>query len=174
MTTTASLLIQPLSKSHLRKNFDCTEAELNRYLQQTALQHQQKLISRTWVAVNPAEPAIILGFYTTTLAEVPPQNFNNNDAKRLPKNPLPVVRLSRLATDRQHQSKQIGQRLLIDAITKTARLLEEFSIVAMVVDAKNQSAAGYYQHFGFIPLQDDPLKLYLPAQTLLEVNESLS
>ena len=168
-----ALAIVLLAADHARKAFDCGQADLNRYLQQTAQQHQKKQVSRTWVAVRPEQPARILGFYTTTLAEIPADHLNPIDAKKLPKGCLPVVRLSRLAVDQQHQGLQIGQRLLIDAMLRTVRLLEDFAIVALVVDAKDDKAAAYYQHFGFIPLQDDPLKLYLPAQTLLEIYASI-
>lgn len=167
------LAIVLLTADHARKTFDCGQADLNRYLQQTAQQHQKKQVSRTWVAVRPAQPSTILGFYTTTLAEIPADYLNPSDAKKLPKGCLPVVRLSRLAVDQQHQGVQIGQRLLMDAIVRTVRLLGDFAIVALVVDAKDDNAAAYYQHFGFIPLQDDPLKLYLPAQTLLAVYASI-
>lgn len=169
MSTDDKLAIIPLAVSHDRKAFDCGQSDLNHYLQQTAQQHQKKQISRTWVAVYPAQPETILGFYTTTLAEISPDHLNAKDAKKLPKTHLPVVRLSRLAVDRHYQGLQIGQRLLVDAMVRSVRLLEEFAIVAMVVDAKDEGAASYYQHFGFIPFQDDVLKLYMPAQLLVGV-----
>ena len=168
------LLIQRLDSHHLRGKFDCGQADLNRYLQQTAQQHQKKQVSRSWVAVRPEDPETILGFYTTTLAEIPPEHLNSKDAKKLPKASLPVVRLSRLAVDQNYQGLQIGQRLLVDAIVRTVRLLGDFAVVAMIVDAKDASASSYYQHFGFIPLLDDPLKLYLPAQSLIEVYTNLT
>lgn len=167
------LLIQQLGSHHLRDKFDCGQADLNRYLQQTAQQHQKKQVSRSWVAVRPKDPETILGFYTSTLAEISPEHLNNKDAKKLPKANLPVVRLSRLAVDQHNQGLQIGQRLLVDAIIRTARLLGDFAVVAMVVDAKDARASAYYQHFGFTPLLDDPLKLYLPAQSLVEVYASI-
>ncbi len=169
-----ALGIVALAAHHARKVFDCGQPDLNQYLQQTAQQHQKKQISRTWVAVRPAQAETILGFYTTTLAEIPADYLNPDDAKKLPKACLPVVRLSRLAVDQHHQGLHIGQRLLVDAIVRTVRLLDDFAIVAMVVDAKDERAAAYYQHFGFIPLQDDPLKLYLPARTLLEVHADIA
>jgi ribosomal protein S18 acetylase RimI-like enzyme len=169
MSADDKLTIMPLATSHDRKAFDCGQPDLNHYLQQTAQQHQKKQISRTWVAAYPVQPETILGFYTTTLAEIPPDHLNAKDAKKLPKTHLPVVRLSRLTVDRNYQRLQIGQRLLVDAMVRSVRLLDEFAIVAMVVDAKDEHAASYYQHFGFIPLQDDVLKLYMPAQALSDV-----
>lgn len=164
-----SLSIVKLAPHHDRSAFDCGQGDLNRYLQQTAGQHQKKQVSRTWAAVHTAEPERILGFYTSTLAEISSEYLNPKDAKKLPKAALPVVRLSRLAVDQQHHGQQIGQRLLIDAIVRTARLLDNFAVAAMVVDAKDEGAARYYQYFGFAPWQDDPLKLYMPAQALLDV-----
>lgn len=163
------LSIVMLASHHDRSAFDCGQDDLNRYLQQTASQHHKKQVSRTWVAVRPAEPKRIVGFYTTTLAEISAEYLNPNDLKKLPKTGLPVARLSRLAVEQQYQGQQIGQRLLIDALVRTARLLEDFAVVGMVVDAKDEGAAHYYRHFGFIPWQDDALKLYMPAQALLDV-----
>lgn len=63
---------------------------------------------------------------------------------------------------------------LVDATVRTVRLLGDFAVVAMIVDAKDAHASSYYQHFGFIPLLDDLLKLYLPAQALIEVYASMT
>lgn len=41
--------IEALSNRHNRKQFDCGNESLNRYLQQTARQHAQKGIARTFV-----------------------------------------------------------------------------------------------------------------------------
>ncbi|OQX00279.1 MAG: hypothetical protein BWK73_48985 [Thiothrix lacustris] len=167
ISSAETLAIVSLSTIHDRKAFDCGQEDLNHYLQQTAQQHQKKQVSRTWVAIDPTQPSVILGFYTTTLAEIPPEHLNAGDAKRLPKSHLPVVRLSRLAVDQRYQGQQIGQRLLVDAMVRIVRLLDEFAVVAMVVDAKDAQAAAYYQHFGFTPLLDEPLKLYMPAGGLV-------
>ncbi|EIJ35225.1 GNAT family N-acetyltransferase [Thiothrix nivea] len=169
MTAGNPLSIVMLAPQHDRSAFDCGQDDLNRYLQQVASQHQKKQVSRTWVAVRPSEPERIVGFYTTTLAEISAEYFNPKDLKKLPKTSLPVARLSRLAVGQQYQGQHIGQRLLIDAIVRTARLLEDFAVVGMVVDAKDEAVSRYYQHFGFVPWQDDALKLYMPAQALLDV-----
>ena len=43
--------IQPLA-NHDRQGFDCGRAELNRWLQQVARQHQDKGLSRSYVATE--------------------------------------------------------------------------------------------------------------------------
>jgi hypothetical protein len=39
----------------------------------------------------------------------------------------------------------------------------------MFVDAKSPGVAAFYRKFGFIPLEDNPLSLMLPLQTILAV-----
>jgi len=46
------LRVEPLSRLHDRKSFDCGQPALNDYLQKTALQHIEKGISRTFVLID--------------------------------------------------------------------------------------------------------------------------
>lgn len=161
--------IVALNQQHKRKPFDCGQDDLNRYLQQTAKQHQQKYISRTYVIVATEQPETILGFYTMTLSEIAFHKLNLKDQKKLPKAPLPVARLSRLAINKNQQGKGIGRLLLVDAVLKTVKLLTNFAVVALVLDAKDKQVVAYYRKFGFIESQDQPLLLYLPVKTLKEL-----
>jgi predicted N-acetyltransferase YhbS len=158
-----------LSKSLDRKRFDCGQDDLNNYLQRTARQHQEKGLSKTWVVTNKDEPEIIIGYYTLSLSEINLTDLNPNDAKRFPNAKLPVAKLARLAVDKNKQGLSIGRQLIADAIIRTRNILDDFAIVAMVVDAKDKQASSYYQQFGFIPLDINPLKLYLPVKTLLKI-----
>jgi hypothetical protein len=40
---------------------------------------------------------------------------------------------------------------------------------AMVVDAKDEGAATFYKHHGFIALPDSPLTLFLPLATVQQL-----
>ena len=40
------------------------------------------------------------------------------------------------------------------------------AVYAVVVDALNDQAAEFYQQFGFIPLPSQPLKLFLPTDSV--------
>ena len=50
--------LEPLTGRHKRSAFDCGAAALNAWLKQTALQHQDKGISRTFVAVPADQKAV--------------------------------------------------------------------------------------------------------------------
>jgi len=38
----------------------------------------------------------------------------------------------------------------------------------MIVDAKNEQAQQYYKQYGFIPLPEAPLTLFLPIKSILD------
>lgn len=156
-------------ESQDREAFDCGEPALNDYLRRTAWQHQRKRIANTYVLVRRAEPERILGFFTLSLLEVEATEIPAGCRKRLPPSRLPAARLGRLAVDLSCQGEGYGGLLLADAVRRVARAIREVAgVVGLFVDAKNARLVGYYQRFGFIPLEDNPLILMLPSRTILE------
>jgi predicted N-acetyltransferase YhbS len=67
--------------------------------------------------------------------------------------PVPVVLLVRLAVDRSEHGNSLGGHLLVDALRRCVRGGREFGARAVVVDAISDDAVGFYQHFGFHPLE---------------------
>jgi hypothetical protein len=41
--------------------------------------------------------------------------------------------------------------------------------MAVVVDAKGESAAAFYRHYGFIPLQTQPCRLLVPMRLVAQL-----
>ncbi len=85
-----------------------------------------------------------------------------NDKNRYPT--VPAVRMGRLAVDQAFQGQGLGGALLADALYRAAR--SEIAAYALMVDAKDEPAAAFYQHHGFITLPDSPLALFLPLATV--------
>ena len=104
-----------LTGSHDRLGFDCGRQELNDWLRQVARQHQDKGLSKPFVAIREDEPARICGYYALTLAELENRHLPETWRKKLPRR-IPGVRVGRLAVDRQYQEKGLGELLLIDAL----------------------------------------------------------
>lgn len=152
----------PLAGNHDRQGFDCGRQELNDWLQQVARQHQDKGLSKTFVALREQEPARICGYYAITLAELENRHLPEAWRKKLPRR-IPGVRLGRLAVDRQYQGKDLGKLLLIDALTRAQRIYTEAGGIGLFVDALDEQAAGYYRRFGFEASPDNPLLLFLSA-----------
>lgn len=159
--------VLPLTGSHDRQGFDCGRQELNDWLRQVARQHQDKGLSKTFVAIREDEPARICGYYTLTLAELENRHLPDAWRKKLPRR-IPGVRLGRLAVDRQFQGKGLGELLLVDALTRAGRIYTEAGGIGLFVDALDEQATGYYRGFGFQAAPDNPLLLFLPAQAAAE------
>lgn len=68
--------------------------------------------------------------------------------------------MGRLAVDHTQKGCGLGAALLADALHRT--IASEIASFAMVVDAKDELAARFYLHHGFIALPETPLCLFLP------------
>jgi GNAT superfamily N-acetyltransferase len=155
------LTILPLSGNHDRKQFACARPALDEWLRNTARQHQQKDISQTFVAVDPAVPGRILGFYAMSACELVTAELPERLAAKLPRR-VPAVRLGRLAVDRSVQGQGLGELLLMDAIRRTCEVRERIGVFALFVDAKDEGAESFYGKYGFIPLPDASRTMVLP------------
>ena len=59
--------------------------------------------------------------------------------------------------------------MIADALQRVALASQVMAVYAVVVDALNDSAAETYRQFGFIPLPSQPLKLFLPMDTVIKL-----
>jgi len=155
--------VQALAGNHDRHGFDCGRQELNDWLRQVARQHQDKGLSKTFVAVREEAPTRICGYYALTLAELESRHLPESWRKKLPCR-IPGIRLGRLAVDRQYQGKKLGELLLVDTLTRAQRIYAEAGGIGLFVDALDEQAAGYYRNFGFEACPNNPLLLFLSAR----------
>ena len=157
------MLVRALAGDHDRQRFDCGRQELNDWLRQVARQHQDKGLSKTFVAVREEAPTRICGYYALTLAELENRHLPEAWRKKLPRR-IPGVRLGRLAVDSQYQGQGLGELLLVDALTRAQRIYAEAGGIGLFVDALDEQAAGYYLSLGFEASPDNPLLLFLSAK----------
>jgi hypothetical protein len=59
-----------------------------------------------------------------------------------------------------------GGFLLREAMTRSLDLSEKLGIHAVVVDALDAEAKAFYARYGFMPLMDDEMRLFLPLSTI--------
>jgi GNAT superfamily N-acetyltransferase len=157
--------ILPLAGTHDRQGFDCGRPPLNDWLRQVARQHQEKGLSKTFVAIREGQPEHICGFYALTLAELENQTLPPAWRKKLPRR-IPGVRLGRLAVDLRYQGKKLGELLLADALARAQIIHTQGGGIGLFVDAIDEQAAGYYLRMGFKASPDNPLLLFLPANSV--------
>lgn len=155
--TAPSYRIEPLGIEHDRAAFDCEEPVLNDFLKRYARQNDQKGLGRTFVAVRPGDQKIY-GYYTISSGSVQLDTI----PEKLPRYPIPVAHLGRLAVDRQAKGQGLGKALLADALKRILAVADQMGVYAVEVFALNEAARDFYIKFGFRPLLDDRQHLYMP------------
>jgi GNAT superfamily N-acetyltransferase len=153
---------EPTGRQHDRKSFDCGSPELNEYLDRYARQNHESGGAKTFVAVSPAEPAHVLGFYSISPGAIEFARVPAKLTKKLGRYDVPVFRLGRLAIDRSAQGQGLGGDLLLAAGERALAVSVQVGGIALAIDAKDEKAARWYERFGALTLLDDPLKLILP------------
>lgn len=159
---------EPIGRHHDRKNFDCGSPELDEYLERYARQNHESGGAKTFVAVAPAAPSRVLGFYSISPGAIAFARVPARLSKKLARHEVPVFRLGRLAVDRSMQGRGLGGDLLLAAGERALAVSAEVGGVALAIDAKDEKAARWYERFGALALLDDPLKLILPLAVIAE------
>jgi len=155
-----------IDKRHNRRGFDCGEAELNTFLAQYARQAHEAGSAKTYCAVEASDGTTILGFYTISPGQVElhsvPMTARPKGAGR---HPLGGFRLARLAVSARYQGRRLGGKLLARAVERCMKVSRDVGGTALLIDAKDERAAGWYRMYGAVPLDDRPLSLVLPYVT---------
>jgi GNAT superfamily N-acetyltransferase len=158
-------IIEPLSTRHNRDRFNCGKQSLNDYIKHFARQNDDKGLGRTYVAVSSKDETAIYGYYTLSSGAL---QFDTVPEK-LPRYPIPVVLLARLAVDQSVAGHGIGISLLVDALSRSIRLGDQLGIYAVEVQALDETAKAFYLKFGFKELLDDQFHLYITMKTLRKI-----
>ena len=156
-------LIRPLDAALEPAGFRCGQKPLDDYIQRYASQDVRRNLARVFVATPAAEPKQMAGFYTLSAGGVACTDLPQTMARKLPRYPVPVALVGRLAVDSLFQGKGLGSILLADACRKVADASTVLAVAGIIVDAKDASAAAFYRHYGFMPLPGNPNRLLLPA-----------
>lgn len=152
----------PIGKQHDRAAFDCGDTDLNTYLQRFARQNHESGGAKTFVAVTAQDPSHILGFYSLSPASIDFARTSAIARRGLGRYDVPVYRLGRLAVDRTIQGRGLGGGLLLAAGKRCMAVAAEVGGVALLIDAKEDQAAHWYEGYGAVRLDDAPLSLVLP------------
>lgn len=159
--------IEPLQPRHDRSAFDCGVASLNEYLKRYARQNAAKDLGVTYAAVAAPEATLIAGYYTLVGSAIARAVLPEAG---LPNYPIPSALLGRLVVDQTQQRQGLGRLLLLDALRRAQRMSETIGLFAVEVLALDAAARAFYLRYGFLPLQDDALHLYLSMKIIRQMN----
>jgi ribosomal protein S18 acetylase RimI-like enzyme len=149
-------------KYHNRKAFDCGVTVLNQYLQNIANQDQKRGLTRVYVL---AEQQQIIGYYSICAHSVPTDQLPEH-RKLGYYQEAPFLLLGRLAVDKHYQGHGYGDALIFHAFSITKDAAEKIGTLGMIVDAKDEKAARFYEKFGFKPLSTSKNRLVLPFSAM--------
>jgi GNAT superfamily N-acetyltransferase len=164
----ADWLIEPFGKAHDRSAFACGKSSLDDFLCARVSQYEKRRLGKTFVAVPEGEKRVI-GYYTLAAGVVTFEHLPTEVSRKLPKHPIPVILLARLAVDQSAQGKGLGEGLLLDALQRSLDLSGNLGAHAVEVNALDDSAIAFYVKYGFAPLFDNPKHLYLPLASIEKV-----
>lgn len=167
-----AITVRPLHVEDDRSSFRSGNVELDRFFRRYAGQNQfRHHLGTTYVAVENDE---IIGFATVVASQIEISHLPAERRAHLPRYPLPVLRLARLATDDRAQGRGVGTVLLRAVFLLARRMSRDFGCVGVVVDAKPE-AVDFYKKYGFFELETvrggtgdrlEPTAMFLEIGTL--------
>jgi len=152
-------------KAHDRAAFSCGVPELDRYIREHASQDVKRDVARVFVALRAGAPTVC-GYYSLSATSFQRENLPADQAKRLPRYPVPAALLGRLAVDQGMKGRGLGAFLLMDALNRILLATQTLAVHALIVDAKDDTAVAFYQKYGFIPFTDRGRRLFIPMTTI--------
>ena len=158
------LRIEPLGKQHDRAMFSCGQADLDDWFRRRASQDDKRNVARVFVAVD--DELGVIGCYSLSLFTLSLRGLPEEMARKLQHyDAIPAALIGRLARDERVLGRGIGELLLADAIRRILGAGRSIAVFAIVVDAKDDRAAGFYQGLGFRAFPLRPRRLFLPTAT---------
>lgn len=149
-----------LGPEHVLAGFRSGEASLDAWLRDRARGAAGAGSARTYVVVD-AEQGRVVGYHAVTVASIEHAEATSRARKGMPRHPIPVVLLARLAVDESVQGRGIGSFLLRDAMTRTAAAAGSVGIRALLVHALHDEARAFYVRHGLEPSPTDDLHLMI-------------
>ncbi len=140
------------------ESFDCGHVALNEFLQRFALVNQRSNSSQTYASCNAGQVA---GFYSLAVGSVEPSHSAPRVIKGIPRHPVPVMILARLAIDQRYQRQGLGKALLKNALLRTVHAADIAGIRALLVHAKDEEARNWYRQWEFEESPTDAYHLFL-------------
>jgi len=153
---------QRLDSVHDCAGFFCGVPALDEYLRKFASPHRRRGVSQTYVLVESREASRVLGYYALSAAQLEVAALTEADRKRLPRYPVPCIRMGRFAMSLSKRGQGLGKLLIGAAVDRCLKTRQEVAAYALIVGAKDRTAAEFYEHYGLVRCRDAAQTLRLP------------
>ncbi len=149
---------RPLAAEDDRDAFDCGRESLNQWFRRHAWRNQQGGLSRTSVACDSAT-GTVAGYVALSAAQIERAHLPRSAQRNRP-DPIPMILLGQLATDCAWGGRGIGMGLFNHALARSVNGAALIGGRALIVNAIDDEAAGFWRRRGFLPSKDDALVLF--------------
>lgn len=155
--------IEPLGSLHDRAGFSCGVPELDSYLERQAGQDMKRKLAAVFVLT--ADSKAVSGYYSLSAHSILAADLPQVMAAKLPRFPLPVTLLGRMAVAESLHGRSWGEFLLLHALERALHGSQHVASWAVLVDAKAGARDFYIKH-DFLPFPSRPFRLFLPLKTI--------
>jgi ribosomal protein S18 acetylase RimI-like enzyme len=166
-------IIEPFDPDrHERAGFSCGVEQVDNYFQKTANKLARAGNVRLFVMVSPQNE--LIGFYALNAHMVDYRELPARYARTRPGHgSIPAAYISMIGRDRRFGGKGFGAILLADALKRIAAAADAIGIAVVMLDVldcgdpkKVKNRKAIYEDFGFMPLASNPLRMFLPVETV--------
>ncbi len=155
--------VESLGPGHDRQGFSCGVLELDFYIRELAGQDVKRKLAAAFVLTSDGKS--IAGYYTLSAHAIDASELPAEVSKRLPRLPVPVTLLGRMAISQLLRGKGLGEFILVNALERALMGSRQVASWAVIVDAKAGSR-DFYLKYSFAPLPHSPHRLFLTMKTI--------
>jgi len=132
-----------------RRLFNSGNVDLDRWRRGRAVHASAMNTGRTFVWHSGY--GAVVAYFTLAAHLVTRESLTKRTGRGGP-NVIPAILLARLALDRSLQGQGFGAEVLWDALSRAVAANRQAAARLVVVDAVDERAASFYEHFGFEPI----------------------
>jgi GNAT superfamily N-acetyltransferase len=145
--------IERLAENQPRTAFESGNEVLDTWFREHAYVAQRQDTARTFVLIDDNEQ--LVGYYSLVMGGVESRDAPRRLTRGLPRFPVPIVLLARLAIDRKFQGQGLGMGLLFEALHRAALAAEHAAARLIAVDPIDDRARTFYLRWGFRAVDAD-------------------
>jgi len=138
-------LVFPLLRTHDTENFNSGRPSLDIWIRDRAFQAERSKSARTYVMCLGDR---VIAYYSLAAAERVTNQLSRL-TKGMPRHPIPLIMLARLAVDKEFQGRGYGSLLLSDALARSLAVSKMIGARAVIVEPIDDAADKFYARFGF-------------------------
>ena len=135
-----------------QKKFDCRNDVINRFVASGLKKQVRHNLSKCFVLLDQNNSDKFVGFYTLTSFAIDAPLLESMSRGRLP-NKVPCTRMVMPGVDKAYQKRNLGLKLLVNAIDRTISASQHIGILGLYLDA-DPPAVDFYLAHGFVALKD--------------------